>query len=160
VSLFYNESLVKSIESLDFMKKLIKSSFITWLQNFWKGWFKQVFIFFGYVSIIFWLVSIVIWVFDLLDYRYFRWLVSVILSLVMAIISVVSWFWMIKFKVRYPFIVLLSFVWQVIVALIPNQYWYMYYSRGSSIWTILFSLLFFMIWYALILKNKELFINK
>jgi hypothetical protein len=29
VSLFYNESLVKSIESLDFMKKLIKSSFIT-----------------------------------------------------------------------------------------------------------------------------------
>jgi hypothetical protein len=28
VSIFYNESLVKSIESIDFMKKLIESAFI------------------------------------------------------------------------------------------------------------------------------------
>lgn len=160
VSIFYNESLVKSIESIDFMKKLIESAFIKWLNDFWKWWFKQVFIFFGYLAIIFWLISIVLDVFNLLDsFWYLRGLIGVILSILMSILTVITWFWMIKFKKWYPFIVLLSYIGQIIVSVVFNPYGYMYYSRGSTIWYVVFSLLFFVVWFALILKNKELFKN-
>jgi hypothetical protein len=160
VAIFYNESLVKSIENLDFMKKLMNSSFIKALQDFWKGWFKQVFIFLWYLAIIFWLISIVLYILDLFDsFRYFRWMISIILSISMSFLSVITWFWMIKFKKRFPFMALISYIGQIIVYVVFNPYGHMYYSRGSSIGYIIFSFLFFIIWYALILKNKDLFKN-
>lgn len=161
VSIFYSESLVKSIENLEFMKSLINSSFIKWLNDFWKGWFKQVFVFFWYLAIIFWLISVVLDVLNLFDmFRYVRWLISIALQIVMALLTVITWFWMIKFKKWYPFIVIVSYVWQVIVTLAFPIYAYGYwFGRGSSIGYIVFSLLLFIIWYALILKNKELFKN-
>ncbi len=159
VSMFYNESLVNKIESLDFMKKLINSSFISSLQDFWKWWFKQVFIFLWYLAIIFGLISIVLDILDLLDsYRYFRWITSIISSIAISFLTVIIWFWMIKFKKWFPFMALILYIWQIIVYLVFNPYgWYMHYWRGSSVWYVIFSLLFFVIWYALILKNKKLF---
>lgn len=160
VALFYNETLVNKVESLDFMKKLINSSFIASLQDFWKWWFKSIFIFFWYLAIVFWLLSFVIEIFDLFgSFRYYRWLLSIILWMGMSILFVINWFWMIKFKSRYPFVFLITYIYKVLFYLIFDNYWYMYYWAWSSVGYLLFSLLFFILWYALILKNKELFKN-
>lgn len=160
VSTFYNDSLVKKIESMEFMKKLINSSFIGAIQDFWKWWFKQVFVFFWYLAIIFWLISLLIDVIDLFgSFRYFRWLLSIILWIVVSWLTVVIWFWMIKFKKWFPFLSLVLYVFQILAYLVFNPYGSMYYSRWDSVGYIIFSVLFFIVWYALILKNKEMFNN-
>gem|GEM_PF-3526005 len=53
VAKFYNEALVAKIENLDFMKKLVASGFIKAINDFGKGWFKQVFVILGYIGIVF-----------------------------------------------------------------------------------------------------------
>lgn len=165
VSMFYSEWLVKSIEWLEFMKSLVKSSFIEALQSFWKGWFKQVFVFFWYLAIIFWLISIVKDVLDLLNTLwYMRGMISVILSIVSSCLMVITWFWIIKFKKWYPFMAIVSYIVQMVVYLtFPMMYGYWvgfsYYYSSSSIWSIVVSLWFFIVWLALIFKNKELFKN-
>lgn len=161
VSMFYSEWLVKWIESLDFMKSLIGSSFIKAINDFWKWWFKQVFVFVGYLAIIFWLIWAVMQVIYLLDFLgAMRWMIASILQIIMSLIGVVTWFWMIKFKKWFPFIALVWYIWQIIVMFFTPVYWFWYsfYSR-PSIASIVIWLAIFVIWYALILKNKDLFKN-
>jgi hypothetical protein len=159
VKIFYNDSLLKKIESLDFMKNLINSSFIKEIQNFWKGWFKQVFIFFWYLAIIFWIISIIMNIFSLFNSLiYIRWVLLIILWIGMSLLSVITWFWMVKFKSWYPFIVVITFFYQIIYYILQNLYGNIYYySISSLIWYIVISLLFFVVWLSLVLKNKDLF---
>ncbi len=162
VGMFYSESLVKKIESLDFMKSLIESGFIKGLNDFWKGWFKQVFIVFWYLSIIFWLLGFLM---DLKllfgTFRYFNSTISVVLWMGFSFLAVISWIWMIKFKKRYPFIVLITFIYQIIYTISLNFFFSsMYYYTGwTGIGSLIIWAVFFVIWFALILKNKDLFKN-
>ncbi len=158
---FYNESLVKKIESLDFMKSLIGSSFLQAIQSFWKWWFKQVFIFFWYLAIIFWILGALMQIFSIFNsFVYIKWLLFDILSIGMSLLVIIIWFWMIRFKTWYPFIVIISFFYQIIFSIFSSLYASIYYYPLSSlIWYIIISCLFFIVWFALILKNKELFHN-
>lgn len=162
----YSKSLVYQIESLVFMKKLINSGFIKWLQNFWEGWFRQVFVFLWYVWIFFWVIWVVVSVFDLLD-NLWSWL-YLIIHLVQALLSffsILMWVWMIKFKRRYSFVVL--FQWVLRLFLIIFTYFIFstsYYAKMMWGWSIVnlvinicFFLLIFIVIFALILRNKKLF---
>ncbi|NDK08554.1 hypothetical protein EOM39_04915 [Candidatus Gracilibacteria bacterium] len=161
VSMFYSEGLVKWIESLDFMKSLIGSSFIKAINDFGKGWFKQVFVFVGYLAIIFGLIGAVMQVIYLLDFLgAMRWMIASILQIIMSLIGVVTGFGMIKFKKWFPFIALVGYIGQIIVMFFTPVYGigYSFYSR-PSIASIVIGLAIFVIGYALILKNKDLFKN-
>lgn len=162
VDMFYNESLVKSIESQDFIESLVKSSFIWKLQDFWKGWFKQVFVFFGYLSVIFGIISLLMNLVSMFGYMmYIMGILYVVLWIGMSILSVIVWVWMIKFKKRYPFMVLFCFAYQMIYYIIFSSYWTMvYYPWGSPVWYVVVWIFFFIVFYALVLKNKDLFVTE
>lgn len=162
VWMFYSESLVKKIESLDFMKSLIDSAFIKWLNDFWKGWFIKVFVFFWYLSILFWLLGFLMDIKLLFgSFRYFNSAVSVVLWMWFSFLAVIWGIWMIKFKKRYPFVVLITFIYQIIYIISLNFFYssIYYYVWGRWIWSVVIWAIFFVIWFALILKNKDLFKN-
>lgn len=165
VSKFYSEGFVKNIESLGFMQSLIKSSFIEALQNFWKGWFKQVFVFFWYLAIIFWLINLFFQAFSLLNnLGYMRWMTLVVWSIITSILMVLTWFWIVKFKKWYPFMIIITYIIQLVI-LIASPMAYGYWAAGSfyyswaSIWSMILSFWFFIVWLALVFKNKALFNN-
>ena len=162
VGMFYSESCVKKIESLDFMKSLIESSFIKGINDFWKGWFKQVFVFLGYLSVIFWVIAFLMdlkYLFGI--FWYLNWVISVVLWMGFSILWIISWIWMIKFKKRFPFVTLVTFVYQIIYSLALNLFFssIYYYNWWMSFWSMIISTLIFVIWFAIILKNKDLFKN-
>ncbi len=168
--------LIKKIESQYLMKSLIDSAFIKWLNDFWKWWFKWVFIFFWYLLIIFWLLGVLM---DIrLIFRMFRFFdsnvflelwgqflyssITNVLWMFYSFLAIISWIWMIKLKKWYPFMVLVTFIYKIIYIFCLNfffarmyfDYWWWMWFRSIIIWAI-----FFIIWYALILKNKDLFKN-
>ena len=162
VNMFYSDSLVKKIESLDFMKSLIDSAFIKAINDFWKGWFKQVFVFFWYLSVIFWVISFLMdlsYLFSI--FWYFNSIITTILWIWFSFLAVIWGIWMIKFKKRFPFIMLVTFIYKIIYFISLNFFYssMYYYTWGMSIGSIVISTLLFVIWYALILKNKDLFKN-
>lgn len=158
VSLFYVEAFVKSVENIEFIKILVWSTFIKSLNDFWKWWFKQVFVFLWYLSIIFWLIGLISNIKYLLDFLwYVRWMIPVVLQMIMFVVLIITWFWMIKFKKWYSFVVLVWYVWQIITVFTSPvfSFWY----GWVSIFSLLIWLAIFLVWYALIIKNKELFKN-
>ncbi len=158
VSLFYVEAFVKSVENIEFIKMLVWSTFIKSINDFWKWWFKQVFVFLWYLSIIFWLIGLISNIRYLLDFLwYIRWMIPVILQMIMFVVLIITWFWMIKFKKWYSFVVLVWYVWQIITVFSSPVYSFWY--GGISIFSLLIWLAIFLVWYALIIKNKELFKN-
>lgn len=162
VGMFYSESFVKKIESLDFMKSLIESSFIKGINDFWKGWFIKVFVFLGYLSVIFWVIGFLMDLKMLFGtFRYFNSSITVILWMVFSFLAVIWGIWMIKFKKRYPFVVLITFIYQIIYTICLNFFFstMYYYSWWMWIWSMIISAVLFVIWYAILLKNKDLFKN-
>jgi len=162
VGMFYSESLVKKIESLDFMKSLIESSFVKGINDFWKGWFKQVFVFLGYLSVIFWVIAFLMDLKMLFgNFRYFNSSIIVILWMMFSFLAVIGGIWMIKFKKRYPFVVLVTFIYQIIYFTVLNFFFSFMYYYVWWMWfgTMIISALLFVIWYAILLKNKDLFKN-
>ena len=161
VSVFLTDKLVNKVESLDFMKKLVKSSFINSLQKFWKGWFKQIFIIWGYLSIIFGLITILGGFFSLLR----LYMIPATISIISWLIILVMWFWAIKFKKWYPFVTLIQWLIYLILLLLSYFINSFYVSgpfslRPSFVWlfiNIIVFLAIFIVYYALILKNKWLF---
>ena len=153
----YNESWVKSIENMWFMKSLINSGFINALQDFWKGWFKNVFVVFGWIVIIWGILWVILWIFVLIKWPSLYNILFIILSFIV----IPTWVWMIRFKKWYPFIVVLSFLFSLINSALVNYSFYApsYYYTSGLIITLVLSTLVFMVWFALILKNKELFKN-
>ncbi len=161
VSVFLTDKLVNKVESLDFMQKLVKSSFINSLQKFWKGWFKQIFIIWGYLSIIFWLITILSGFFSLLR----LYMIPAVISVIFWVLTLVMWFWAIKFKKWYPFVALIQ-GWIYLVFLILNYLILSFYASGpfmmrpSFVWlfiNIIVFLAIFIVYYVLVLKNKWLF---
>lgn len=162
VGMFYSEALVNKIESMDFMKNLINSSFIKGINDFWKGWFIKVFVFFWYLSVIFWVIWLLMDLKMLFgNFRFFNSTILVILWMVFSFLAVIWGIWMIKFKKRYPFVVLVSFIYQIIYSIVLNFFFTsMYYHVWwMGIWSMIISALLFVIWYAILLKNKDLFKN-
>ncbi len=153
----YSESLVKSIENMWFMKSLVNSGFINALQNFWKWWFKNVFVVFGWIAIIWGILWILIWIFDLVKWPS----LYNILSVLSSFLTILVWVWVIRFKSWYPFIVVLSFLFSLIYSALVNYSFYApaYNYTYVIIISLVLSTLVFMVWFALILKNKDLFKN-
>lgn len=161
----YNKWLVEKIESLDFIKTLVKSSFIKAIQGFWEGWFKQIFVFFWYVSIIFWAISVligIVWLFNVLSSIWF--LISALVWICLSLISIIVWFWMVKFKQWYPFVVLIQWaaylLSTVVSFIVMNSYyrWLVWvWSLSGLLVNIWIFLAIYTVFFALVLKNKELF---
>jgi len=161
----YNEWLVEKIESLDFMKALINSSFINWIQNFWKEWFKQIFIILWYISILWWLIFSItelIWLFDIFNNTWF--LISWIINICLGVLSIIVWFWIIKLKKRFPFITLVQwwiYILSIIVSFLAIKYYFRWFFWIWNLWHVLTNIFIFLAFYtiyiALVLKNKKLF---
>jgi hypothetical protein len=147
---------------LDFMKSLIESSFIKGINDFWKGWFIKVFVFLWYLSVIFWIIWFLMDLKMLFGtFRYFNSSITVILWMVFSFLAVLGWIWMIKFKKRYPFVVLVTFVYQIIYLIALNFFFtsMYYYTWWMGVGSMIISAWLFVIWFAIILKNKDLFKN-
>ncbi|MDD3303040.1 MAG: hypothetical protein PHN31_05805 [Candidatus Gracilibacteria bacterium] len=152
---FYQEDAVKTIESVSFMKKLVKSSFVKSLYDFGEGWFKQVFVVLGYLTIFGGLISLLSDVFRIFS---FRGVVYTIFGLIFSSLSIISGIGMIKFKKWYPFVVLVGFLFQLLMCIFWVTRWDFYYI-GYSPLSLIFTILIFVLVFALVLKNKDKFEN-
>ncbi len=160
VSKLHDDGLVSKVESLDFMKALIKSPLIRWLDSFGKSWFKQVFIFLGYASVIFWAIFVLLWLMGILASRgMLSAFLSSIVMILLALVSMIAWIWMVKFKKWYPFVFIVQ-GWTYLAYIILDYIstysipWFAYRHIFMETWLALAMLI---ISFALILKNKELF---
>lgn len=172
VDKFYNEALVTKIENLDFMKKLVASGFIQAINDFGKGWFKQVFIILGYIGIVFGAFTVITSLITLSKTFSIHWyyVLYSVLAIIMALLNVAWWVGMVKFKKWYPFVVILSLVVgisiQILSAFALKIIWGSSYlggainvAYGNMLFGIAIGLVLWGIAYALILKNKALFKN-
>lgn len=161
----YSEVIMQKFDNSGILKWFANSWFINALQNFWKGWFKKVFVIFGWLIIVLGLFNAIMYALILIFTFYLQSLIAILLW----ILSVIVWVWIVRFKKWYWFIVIVSFVLGLI-NLIYSYFaypsvmrfffsWWQMLSLYTFIVSFLFSILFFIIHYALIIKNKELFVN-
>jgi len=172
VGKIYNEALVEKIENFDLMKKLVASGFIKAINDFGKGWFKQVFIILGYIGIVMGAFTVLTSVVALLKSFSAHWyyLLFNLLTIVSGILYLIWWVGMVKFKKWYPFVVILN-LWINIATIILSAFalkiiWGSNYyggtisvAYGNMLFSIVIWIAVWSIWYALILKNKALFKN-
>ncbi len=172
VEKIYNENLVSSIENLEFMKKLVNSGFIKAINDFGKGWFKQVFVILWYIWIVMWAFTVITSILSLFKFynahRYY--ILFYLLTIVSSILYLVWWVGMVKFKKWYPFVVILSLLVNLSIQILSafalkiiwgSAYygWAINVAYGSLLVSIAIGLWLWAIAFALILKNKALFKN-
>lgn len=148
VKMIYKKWIIEKIESNELMKKLINSSFVNGIQNFWKGWFGQIFVILGYITIVSWFLLFLssfsfIFTSYYLSLTYITWL---IFSIIYSILTIIMWFWMIKFKSWFPYIALLQY-WAYLLSIILSTLFI----------SVIVSFAIFVVYFALILKNKKVF---
>ena len=167
VKAIYSDAFMKSVENLWFMKMLVNSSFVKWVQSFWKWWFKSVFVFFWWFSIVVWLIGCVAFIVSLiismLSFSFFV-IFSNIVNFLLCFACIIYWIWTIKFKKRFPFITLLT----LLLSIISYTLWAFQPIFGVSyfqlypVWVIIsiaILILLSAVSYAVVLKNKNLFVN-
>ncbi len=162
----YSENLVKKVEELPFMKSLMESGFVKAIEDFWKWWFKWVFVFFWWLAIILWPIAMIMFIFEITKYSSVPYLIYNILQIVASFLTFLLWVSMVKFKKYYPFLVIISLIMNIINYLFM-AYINVAYNPLITFWAVIVSTIIglaiglglFAVAFAIILRNKSLFKN-
>jgi len=121
-----------------------------------KPYLKNIFTILWRISIIGWIFWLLSWLWALgLLFRRNFWLiffVSALLSIVFSLVSLVAWYWMIKFKKRVLLLALLE-IWLSLLCFLLTI------LLSWGIWSTLFNVLFSAIFTIIIVKNRDMFKN-
>lgn len=161
ISKVYDDSLVKKVESLEFMKVLLKTPFISWLNDFGKSWFKEIFILIWYLSIIFWVIFLPIWIINIFNFwpifLFFSFLKGVFM-VILSVFLILGWFWIVKMKKWYPFLFVMQSWFYIAYLIIMWIDTTINLINGPILFMlVLFNLAIIFISFALISKNKSAF---